>query len=164
MASAPHHNEWRGAAADVHTLTASNPRCGAAVARSSGLRPFGPPIDGQAARRLSRPPVYEARSPSPGYNPPARPAWAGERATRFDPVRHVSQALEHFALPRFALHQRADGALHLREAADAAAEPALRAALADIFGPGLPLTIAPFPPGPRPPKSPPTPATCPPGG
>jgi phenylacetate-CoA ligase len=46
----------------------------------------------------------------------------------------VNVALRPFALPQFALHQSADGALHFRMVPSGANETRVREALASVFG------------------------------
>ena len=58
----------------------------------------------------------------------------------------VTAALKPLALPRYSLHQFADGRLHLRVAGPFSGEEALRAAALGLFGPSTPLTIEVFDP------------------
>jgi phenylacetate-CoA ligase len=58
----------------------------------------------------------------------------------------VTAALKPLTLPQYQLHQAADGSLRLKVAAPSYDEPAIRAALASIFGPAAPLTIEPLDP------------------
>lgn len=53
----------------------------------------------------------------------------------------VTHTLQRFALPRFTLHQGADGALQFNAVALGASKADVRAALLDLFGPGQPLAL-----------------------
>ena len=74
-----------------------------------------------------------------GRSPVVFRATDGRRVNNID----VTAALKPLALPQFALHQAADGALRLRVRGPAD-EAALRAALAGVFGAEAALTIEPL--------------------
>lgn len=112
------------------------------VVVSGGFNPFLPLLryrtGDYASLDLSRPHQAVLRDLE-GRSPVIFRAADGRRINNID----VTAALKPLALPQFALHQAATGALHLR-VAGAADEAALRAALSGVFGPELPLTIAPL--------------------
>jgi phenylacetate-CoA ligase len=70
-----------------------------------------------------------------------QPIWfRGAHAQRINTI-DVSIALKKFALPQFALHQFADGALHLRVRGALVDAPGIRAAILELFGAQQPLTL-----------------------
>jgi len=113
------------------------------IALSGGFNPFLPLLryrTGDYARLDLSKPRQAVLHDLEGRQPVTFRAADGRRLNNID----ITAALKPLALPQFALHQAADGALRLRVAGGRTDEAALRSAIGRVFGPDTRLTIAPL--------------------